>query len=156
MRRRIIATLLALGPVILAVAGCAEGERANEDNAQDESTSGETRARGSNGGDTSGKAGGRKATLELQGDSGTEFSGSCAVGDQEPEEIGGQLPASHTYRLRGEPLDCEITSDGDVRVELTVGKNVRSVQRISGGTLHLTYKNGRRGSSGSVLRFGQG
>lgn len=149
MRRRIIATLLALGPVILAVAGCAESEQASEDNTKDQNTTGETRARGSNVDNTSGKAGGRKATLKLQGDSGTEFSGSCAVGDQEPEEIGGQLPTSYTYRLRGEPLDCEITSDGDVQVELTIGKNVRSVQRISGGTLHLTYKNGSISSTSS-------
>jgi Putative auto-transporter adhesin, head GIN domain len=149
LRRKIIVTLLTLGPVFLAVTGCAESDQSSEDDTNNQNTVGETQAKESGSGNTNGKAGGRKAKLALQGGSGTEFSGSCTVGDQEPEEIGGQLPTSYTYRLRGEPLDCEITSDGDVQVELTVDKNVRSVQRISGGTLHLTYKNGSISSTTS-------
>jgi hypothetical protein len=90
---------------------------------------------------------GDQATLEITGDSGTGFSGSCAVGEGEPEEISGEVPASFTYDLRGKPLDCEISSDGSVQVELTVGGNVNSVQQFSGGTLNLTYDNGSISSS---------
>ena len=87
-----------------------------------------------------------QALLELKGDSGTEFSGSCTVGDGEPEEISGQVPQSFTYDLDGKPLKCEITSDGNIEANLTAG-NSHSVQRISGGTLNLTYENGSISSS---------
>ena len=85
--------------------------------------------------------GGQQARLEITGNPGTEFSGTCAVGDGEPQEIGGRVPQSYTYDLGGEPLDCEIASEGDMQVNLTAG-NSRSVQRISGGTLNLTYNGG--------------
>ena len=88
-----------------------------------------------------------QARLDIKGSSGTEFSGSCAVGDEEPEEISGQVPESFTFNLEGKPLDCKISSEGDVQVELTVGENIRSVQRFSGGTLNLTYENGSISSS---------
>jgi hypothetical protein len=39
------------------------------------------------------------------------------------------------------PLKCEISTEGDIQVDLAVG-SVHSVQRISGGTLKLTYENG--------------
>ncbi len=84
---------------------------------------------------------GDQARLEIKGNSATEFSGSCTIGDEEPEEISGEVPKTFTYDLKGRSLDCEISSDGDLRVELTVG-NAHSVQSISGGSLHLTYKNG--------------
>jgi hypothetical protein len=116
-------TLLALVLVALAAAGCASNEKASEDNMEQPDKT-------------------QKATLELQGDPGTEFSGSCSVGDKEPEEIDGQVPESFTYELTRGLLDCEISSDGDVQVALTVGEHVHSIQRISGGTLRLTYKNG--------------
>jgi Putative auto-transporter adhesin, head GIN domain len=125
VRRKNATILLALALITLAVSGCAENERASEDNTENQATSN-----------------GEKATLELQGDPGTEFQGYCAVGDQEPEQISGQVPESFTYELKGRPLDCEISSDGDVQVDLNIGENVRSVQRISGGTLNLTYENG--------------
>ena len=88
-----------------------------------------------------------QARLDIKGSSGTEFSGSCAIGDEEPEEISGQVPQSFTFNLEGKPLDCKISSEGDVQVELTVVENVRSVQRFSGGTLNLTYENGSISSS---------
>jgi hypothetical protein len=128
-----VATLLALALVAFAAAGCAGDEQANEDNTEGQATTD---------GPDSEKDLGRSATLELQGEPGTEFQGSCAVGDDEPEEISGQLPESFTYNLEGRRLDCEIISASDVRVDLTVGKNVRSVQQISGGTLNLTYERG--------------
>ena len=95
---------------------------------------------------TSGDSGEDQAQLELKGDSGTEFSGSCAIGDEEPEEISGQVPQSFTYDLDGNPLKCEITSEGNIEANLSVG-NTHSVQRFSGGTLNLTYENGSISSS---------
>ncbi|CAA9424760.1 MAG: hypothetical protein AVDCRST_MAG37-180 [uncultured Rubrobacteraceae bacterium] len=99
---------------------------------------------------------GDQAQLEVTGTSGTEFSGSCTVGEGEPEEINGQVPATFTYDLEGKPLNCEVSSAGDVQVELTVGENVHSVQRFSGGTLNLTYDNGSissvTSSSGSTTQ----
>ena len=89
-----------------------------------------------------------QANLEIKGSSGTAFSGSCTVGDGEPEQIGGQIPQSFTYDLNGNPLKCEIASEGEIEVTLTSGNN-RSVQRISGGTLNLTYDNGSISSSTS-------
>ncbi len=119
----------------LATAGCANNEQTGEGSTQNQAST-------ENAEDTNGKA-----MLRLQGDSGTKFSGSCTVGNQEPEEISSQVPETYTFELKGEPLDCKVSSDGDVQVDLAVGKNVRSVQRISGGTLHLTYKNGSISSS---------
>jgi hypothetical protein len=130
MRTKSVATLLALILLAVAVTGCAENERSSEDDAQNQATSDEEKDRG------------QRAKLELQGDPGTEFSGSCTIGNQEPEPISGQVPESFTYELEGRPLECEIGSEGDVRVDLSVGENVRSVQRTSGGTLNLTYENG--------------
>jgi putative autotransporter adhesin-like protein len=156
VRRKNVTILLVLGLVALTAVGCAGNEQSNENNTQNQATDEDTqqagkaqkekhdmtRAEDSSGENAGGKARGRKATLKLQGEPGTEFSGSCAVGDQEPEEISGQVPESFTYKLKGKPLDCKISSDGDVQVDLTIGKNVHSVQRISGGTLNLTYENG--------------
>ena len=147
MRTKDVTPLLVLVLVTLAAADCAQTGQASEDDKN------QTTTEDSNGE----KGGGRKATLELQGDSGTEFSGSCTVGDQEPEEISGEVPETFTYRLKKRPLECEISSDGEVQVDLTVGKNVHSVQRISGGTLNLTYEKGSissavSSSSGSSVR----
>jgi hypothetical protein len=83
-----------------------------------------------------------QARLETRGSPGTEFTGSCTIGDGEPTKIGGEIPKSFTYDLKGRSLDCEISSDGDLRVELAVGENARSAQSISGGTLKLTYTHG--------------
>lgn len=133
MRTKNIVTLLTLALVALTAAGCAGNEQAKEDNTEDQDTN-----EGSNGE----KDRELEATLDLQGEPETEFSGYCTVGDEEPEEISGQVPESFIYELKERPLECEISSDGDMQVDLTVGKNVHSVQRISGGTLKLTYDNG--------------
>src|SRR4028119_210475 len=83
-----------------------------------------------------------QARLEVRGSPGSAFSGSCAIGDEESEEIDGKVPESFTYDLGGRALDCEISSDGNLRVEFTGGENAHSVQSISGGTLSLIYKDG--------------
>lgn len=88
------------------------------------------------------------APLTLEGSPETEFSGTCAVGDAKPEEIGGQTPQSFTYDLGWKPLECEIASEDSVEVTLTHDNN-RSAQRISGGTLNLIYDNGSISSSTS-------
>jgi len=88
-----------------------------------------------------------QAQLKIKGKPGTEFSGSCAVGNEEQREIGGQVPERIIFVLKGKPLDCEINSEDDTRVDFTVGKNVHSVHRVSGGTLNLTYENGSISSS---------
>lgn len=98
---------------------------------------------------TSGASEKDRAQLEIKGSPGSEFSGSCTVGDKEREQISGQVPESFTYDLEGRPLDCKISSEGELQVELSVGENVRSVQRISGGTLNLAYENGSISSSSS-------
>jgi len=133
VRTKNIATLLALVLITLTAAGCAGNEQANKDNTEDRDTT-----EGSNGE----KDRGPEATLELQGEPGTEFSGSCAVGNKDSEEISGQVPESFAYELKERPLKCEISSDGEIQVDLVVGSNVHSIQRISGGTLTLTYENG--------------
>ena len=118
---------IVLGLVVLSVlfaAGCAGNAEAGADSGEDQ------------------------ARLEIEGSPGTEFSGSCTVGDGEPEEIGGQGSRSFTYDLDGNPLRCEIASEDDIEVNLAHGNN-RSVQRVSGGTLNLTYDNGSISSSTS-------
>jgi hypothetical protein len=90
-----------------------------------------------------------RARLEIKGQPGGEFSGSCAIGDEEPKEFGGEVPESFTYDLGGRSLECGISSEDDLRVEFSVGDNVRSAQSISGGTLNLTYRDGSVSSTTS-------
>ena len=130
--------MLVLVLVALAAPGCAETGQASEDDTKDEAAEG---SRGE-------KDRGREATLKLEGEPGTEFSGSCSVGDEEPEKISGQVPERFIYEIERRPLDCKIGSEGEVRVELAVGENARSVQQISGGTLELIYE---KGSISSVV-----
>ena len=100
-------------------------------------------------GEARGDDGGNGVKLRIDGSSGTRFSGSCTVGDGEPEEIGGEVPKSFTYNLGEKPLRCEISSVGDVvEVSLTHG-GTRSVQRFGGGALNLTYENGSVSASTS-------
>ena len=82
------------------------------------------------------------ARLEIKGSPGTEFTGSCKVGDGEPTKIGGEAPKVFAYDLEGRSLKCEVSSQDNLRVELAVGENTHSAQSISGGTLHLTYEHG--------------
>lgn len=94
--------------------------------------------------------------LEIKGSPGTEFTGSCTLGDGEPAKIGGEAPRSFSYDLEGRALECEISSDDSLRVELAVGENTHSTQSISRGTLHLTYENGSVSTSTSSVSHGVG
>jgi hypothetical protein len=83
-----------------------------------------------------------RARLEIKGSPGTEFIGSCTIGGGEPTKIGGEAPQGFTYDLEGRPMECDISADDSLRVELAVGENTHSAQSISGGTLHLAYEHG--------------
>jgi hypothetical protein len=86
-----------------------------------------------------------EATLKVEGSSGTEFSGTCAVGGEE-SEISGGVPQSFRYELHGRQLDCKITkkssNPGVLRVVLNVGDHTNSVHETSaeGGTITLRYE----------------
>jgi hypothetical protein len=157
MRKRITALLVGILVSLAFATGCAGTEEASEDVPEDqitqptdeETTEERTKAR-AGGSEKGGKNKTRadEVTLEVGGSEGTEFSGSCAVGDKETE-VSGQVPESFVYELDGGRLDCEISAGGDLEVVLAAGENTRSVQRISGGILNLTYENGRVSSSTS-------
>jgi hypothetical protein len=93
-----------------------------------------------------------EATLEIQGNPGTEFSGTCTVGE-EVNEIGGQAPERFTYQLDGRRIECEIRQEsaGNLGVVFTAGASTSSVQQINsqGGTINLVYENGSLSSFSS-------
>lgn len=93
-----------------------------------------------------------EATLEIQGSPGTEFSGTCTVGD-EVNEIGGQAPERFTYQLDGRRIECEIRQEsaGNLGVVFTAGASTSSVQQINsqGGTINIVYENGSLSSFSS-------
>ena len=126
-------------------------EQTDNETAQERAEAGKESKDGKKGKGKKGKARAQEATLEMSGDVGTEFYGSCTVGDEEME-VSGQVPESFSYELDGERLECEISKEsaqGDLEVAFTAGNNVNSVKRISGGTLKLVYENGRLSSSTS-------
>ena len=90
-----------------------------------------------------------QARLEIKGSPGTEFIGSCTVGDGEPAKIGGEAPRRFSCDLEERALECEVNSDDSLRVELAVGENTHSAQSISGGTLPFIYENGNVSTSTS-------
>ena len=49
----------------------------------------------------------REATLKIEGDPGTGFSGTCTIGD-EVREVSGQVPGRFVFKLEGQKLECEI------------------------------------------------
>lgn len=157
MRKGISALFVGILVSLAFAAGCADTEKASEDAAEDQSTqqtdeeTTEERTKARAGGsekDGKSKTRAGEVALEVGGNEGTEFSGSCAVGDEETE-VSGRVPESFVYELDGGRLDCEISAGGDLEVVLAASENTRSVQRISGGTLNLAYENGRVSSSTS-------
>jgi hypothetical protein len=64
----------------------------------------------------------REATLEIEGDPGTGFSGKCTIGDKE-RQISGQVPERFVFELNGQKLECEISkqSPGTMNVVLAAG-----------------------------------
>ena len=96
----------------------------------------------------------RKVTLEIRGERGTRFSGTCSIGGED-RRIGGRVPESYSYELGGKKLECEIRKDGPgtLEVVLAAGDGVRSVHRQTGagsGIIRLTYSgDGASGVSSS-------
>jgi hypothetical protein len=96
----------------------------------------------------------RKVTLDIRGERGTRFSGTCSIGGED-RRIGGRVPESYSYELGGKKLECDIRKDGPgtLEVVLAAGDGVRSVHRQTGagsGILRLTYSgDGASGVSSS-------
>jgi len=164
MRTSVAGLLAGVLISLVLAAGCAENEDTTEDQTAEqdtqrtkETTEERTGARAKS--DT-GKSRSGEAVLEMKGDSGTEFSGTCTVGDEETE-VSGQVPESFTYELDSQRLDCEISKDsagGNLQLDFTAG-NTRSVQQVNQGTLNFSYDNGRissfsSSSSGSSVQVG--
>lgn len=152
MKTSVAALLIGILVSVIFAAGCAGNEEATEQDTQQtgkETTAERTKARAK---DTKSKA--REATLEMEGDQGTEFSGTCTVGGEETE-ISGQVPDSFSYELDGDRLECAIGANGNLRIVFTAGQNTRSVQQVNGGTINLTYDNGQVSFSSSSGSGGQ-
>lgn len=119
-------------------------ERAKEAEKQAEERNRSTGERAGDGGSP------QTVTLSIQGDPGTEFSGTCTVGGEE-KTISGEVPRSFEYKLDGGGIECEIRhgpGTGTMKVVLT-GNGIRSVQQVNtpGGTISLSYTNGGISSS---------
>ena len=161
-KRALFVALLALA---VFLSGCGGDEQAQDEPAGDQSTREQTtdeskteKAAGTEarmeqekaeGESAEGEGPGQEATLEIEGDPGTRFSGTCSLGDKE-NEIGGQVPQSFTLALEGQKLECEIqgTNEGNLKVLLTAPGN-RIVQETNAGTIKLTYS-GNNGASSSA------
>jgi hypothetical protein len=148
--------LVALLATAILAAGCGGGEEtqdtsgqtteqtANTEGTTEDTTVGEER--------TGGGGSGREVTLSIEGNPGTEFSGTCNVGNEE-NELSGQVPESFGYDLEGQQLECEIRQEGAGSLEiLLTGPDDRIEQRINnpGGTISLAYsENGVSSSTSS-------
>jgi len=94
-----------------------------------------------------------EVTLKIEGSPGTEFSGTCIVGDEE-KKVSGRVPKRFIYELDGRRLECEIrkqsSNSGEMRVEFSAGDDTNSVQQTStqGGSITLRYDG--RGSTALV------
>jgi hypothetical protein len=148
--------LVALLAVMILAAGCGGGEEVQDDGGQtteqtvdSEDTREETKVGEER---TGGGGSGREVTLSIDGDPGTEFSGTCSVGDEE-NELSGQVPESFGYDLEGQQLECEIRQEGagSLKILLT-GPGDRIEQQINnpGGIISLAYsENGVSSSTSS-------
>ncbi len=83
----------------------------------------------------------REATLEIEGDPGTGFSGTCTIGDEE-REVSGQVPERFVFEVNGQKLECEISkqSRGAMNIVLDAG-GVDHVQRTDSrrATMRIVY-----------------
>jgi hypothetical protein len=95
-----------------------------------------------------------KVMLKIEGSPGTEFSGTCIVGDKEEKRLSGSVPKRFTYEPDRQPLECEIrkqsSNSGEMKVEFSAGDDTNSVQQtsIQGGSIILLYDG--HGSTGLV------
>lgn len=96
--------------------------------------------------------GGEGATLRLEGEPGTPFSGTCTA-DGVEEELEGEVPETFTYEV-DRSLECEVwTHDpggGSLRTVFTSADGTtRSTQQVSGAdsTISFAYSGGSFSSS---------
>lgn len=85
-----------------------------------------------------------KAVLRVEGDPGTEFSGTCVVGDKE-YDIGGQVPERLSYELDGKKLECGIqnSGSGSLQVSFTSGGSNIVQQSVGGQSdIRIVYDGG--------------
>jgi hypothetical protein len=92
-------------------------------------------------GNAAGGARSGKVTLEISGDPGTGFSGTCAVGE-EKRELDGQVPERFIYELDGRRLRCEIQTEEADGAALTV---------LTAGNAHYIQQSGTRGATMSFV-----
>lgn len=91
--------------------------------------------------------GNREATLRLEGDAGTNFTGICTTGAEE-EVLVGQVPKSYSFDLQGRTLSCQIkkqsSGNGSLRTVLLAGDNTRSIQqtRSQDSIINISYSGG--------------
>jgi hypothetical protein len=150
------ALLVALLAITVLLMGCGGDEEAQDTSGQtteqtantEETTEATQMAEETTGGEGSG----REVTLSIEGDPGTEFSGTCNFGDEE-NELSGQVPESFGYDLQGQQLECKIRQEGagSLKIFLT-GPGDRIQQQINnpGGTISLAYsENGVSSSTSS-------
>lgn len=126
---------------------------------------GEVSGPGLDGGGDEGSSGGTtasEATLRMEGDAGTTFSGTCLLGEEEIY-VSGEVPKTFDLRLEGRGLDCEIRKDGEGRLRMVLESgNSRNVYQSasSNATVRLTYagngiasfSSSSSGSSSSVIQ----
>ncbi len=101
----------------------------------------------------------REATLKIEGDPGTGFSGTCTIGDEE-REVSGQVPWRFVFELDGQKLECEIhkQSTGAMNIVLDVG-GADYAQRTNSrlATVRIVYSGEGYSSSiqSSIVSSGQ-
>ncbi len=134
--------------VAFILAGCAGGEQESEQVEHTEVRTEKAEEEQAGGGSPS------EVVLDIEGTSKTEFSGVCAVGDEE-NAIEGQVPERFVYDLQGRKLDCKIRKEnngaGELKVLLTApGSHIVQQTSAPGGIINLVYsKNGVSSSSAS-------
>ncbi len=102
------------------------------------------------------RGGPQEVTLELLGTQGTEFSGACAVGDEE-HALGGRVPERFNFELNGRGLDCQVRKQGagagSLRAVLA-GDGVHSVQQTDAPNATIRFSYSGRGVSSSTSSSG--
>ena len=92
-----------------------------------------------------GRDGNRSVTLEVTGEPGTKYAGSCSVGGDE-RTFNGEAPERYTFEPRDEKLECEVRKQGGgtLGILFADGGSVRSEQRTGagGGTMEFVYSVG--------------
>ena len=87
-----------------------------------------------------------EVTLKIEGSPGTEFSGTCIIGDKEEKRSSGRVPKRFIYDTHGQRLECQIrkqsSNSGEMKVEFSARGETNSVQQSStqGGSLILRYE----------------